>query len=117
MVTLTTARSLDSTAIRADFPILNQEPRRGNPLSFLDSAASSQKPQVVIDAMSDYYTSTNANIHRGVYNLSERATAAFEAVRKQTARFINAASQREIVFVRNTTKQSILSPRVGVAPT
>jgi cysteine desulfurase/selenocysteine lyase len=71
---------------------------------FLDSAASSQKPQVVIDALSQYYETTNANIHRGVYDLSERATAAYEESRRKVQRFINARSRREIVFVRNTTE-------------
>lgn len=93
-----------ASEIRADFPILNQPREDRPPLTFLDSAASSQKPHAVIEALSDYYWEYNANIHRGVYDLSERATNAYEAVRKQTARFINATSQREIVFVRNTTE-------------
>lgn len=104
MTTPVHSTTLDTTAIRADFPILKQPDRRGHPLAFLDSAASSQKPQVVIDTLTSYYATTNANIHRGVYDLSERATAQFEAVRKQTASFINAATPREIVFVRNTTE-------------
>jgi cysteine desulfurase/selenocysteine lyase len=104
MAALTTTPVLDPELIRVDFPILHQAPRGGHPLTFLDSAASSQKPQAVIDALSGYYSTTNANIHRGVYDLSERATNAYEAVRKQTAAFINATSQREIVFVRNTTE-------------
>lgn len=96
---------LDGARIRADFPVLNQEPRAGRRrLAFLDSAASSQKPQVVIDALSAYYEQHNANIHRGVYELSEIATAQYEASRKSIASFINAKSSRECVFVRNTTE-------------
>ncbi len=96
---------LDGQAIRADFPILNQAPRNGRaPLVFLDSAASSQKPVAVIEAVDDYYRRFNANIHRGVYELSEIATARYEAARKTIARFINARSARECIFVRNTTE-------------
>ena len=72
-------------------------------MAFLDSAASSQKPEQVIAAVDRYYRETNANIHRGVYDLSERATAQYEAARHMVADFVNAASAREIVFVRNTT--------------
>jgi cysteine desulfurase/selenocysteine lyase len=97
--------ALDVARIKADFPLLNQVPVEGkSPLAFLDSAASSQKPQVVIDAVSRYYETTNANIHRGVYDLSERATAEYEASRRKVRRFINADTWREIVFVRNTTE-------------
>lgn len=93
---------LDITAIRSQFPVITQA---GDPrLTFLDSAASSQKPQVVIDALREYYERYNANIHRGVYELSERATAAYEESRHKVATFINAASHRECVFVRNTTE-------------
>ncbi len=97
--------ALDGAAIRADFPILNWpvEPGRQS-LVFLDSAASSQKPAVVIDALDDYYRRYNANIHRGVYQLSELATSKFEEARHLVAAFINAASPRECVFVRNTTE-------------
>jgi cysteine desulfurase/selenocysteine lyase len=104
MAALTASPALNTAAIRADFPILHQHREGKPPLSFLDSSASSQKPRVVIDTLRDYYEHSNANIHRGVYDLSERATHAFEDVRKQTARFINAASPREIIFVRNTTE-------------
>jgi len=97
------ARTLDVQAIRADFPILNQMVN-GKRLVFLDSAASSQKPSVVIDAMSDYYRTTHANVHRGVYALSEQATDLFENARKKVARFIGAKSSREIIFTRNTTE-------------
>ena len=95
--------SLDVQAIRADFPILNQMVN-GKRLVFLDSAASSQKPSVVIDAMSDYYRTTHANVHRGVYALSEQATDLYDNARKKVARFIGAKSSREIIFTRNTTE-------------
>jgi cysteine desulfurase/selenocysteine lyase len=101
----TISTPIDTAALRADFPVLNQPVAEGRaPLSFLDSAASSQKPQVVIDAISRYYEQDNANIHRGVYQLSERATAAYEAARSRVARFINARRAREIVFTRGTTE-------------
>jgi cysteine desulfurase/selenocysteine lyase len=96
-------RTLDARAIRADFPVLNQKVN-GKPLAFLDSAASSQKPLAVIEAMSEYYRTTHANVHRGVYALSERATELYENARKKVARFIGAKSSREIVFTRNTTE-------------
>jgi cysteine desulfurase/selenocysteine lyase len=92
----------DVDPIRKDFPILDQEVN-GHPLVFLDSAASAQKPRQVIEAITQLYTKDYANIHRGVYQLSERATAAFEASREKTARFIG-ADPREIVFVRGTTE-------------
>lgn len=95
---------LDAAAIRADFPVLNQPVKDGRPLVFLDSAASSQKPAAVIEAMDDYYRRYNANIHRGVYQLSETATARYEEARHLVAAFINAASPRECIFVRNTTE-------------
>jgi len=95
---------LDAAAIRADFPILAQTDGRGRPLAFLDSAASSQKPAAVIEALDGYYRGYNANIHRGVYKLSERATQAYEEARHLVADFVGAASHRECVFVRNTTE-------------
>ena len=97
--------ALDGARIRADFPLLVQEPPPGKQrLAFLDSAASSQKPDVVIDALREYYETFNANIHRGVYDLSELATSRYEEARRKVARFINARSHRECVFVRNTTE-------------
>jgi cysteine desulfurase/selenocysteine lyase len=102
-----TARAVgfDAAVIRADFPILNQPLVDGRkPLAFLDSAASSQKPAAVIDALNDYYTRYNANIHRGVYELSETATSRYEEARHIVADFINAKSARECIFVRNTTE-------------
>ncbi len=94
---------LDAERLRADFPILGTL-ARGKPLVFLDSAASSQKPRVVLDAMQRFYETSYANVHRGVYELSERATQAFEGVRSKVARFIGAAQPREIVFLRGTTE-------------
>ena len=93
----------DVLALRREFPILQQEVN-GHRLAFLDSGASSQKPRVVIDCLEDFYRRFNANVHRGVYKLSEEATFAFERARGKVARFIGAASHREIVFVRNTTE-------------
>ena len=93
------------TRLRPDFPILNQLPLPGRPaLAFLDTAASSQKPRVVIDALSTYYRTTHANIHRGVYELSEHATAQFEAARATIADFIGAPDHHEVIFTRNTTE-------------
>ncbi|NPV68533.1 MAG: cysteine desulfurase [Anaerolineae bacterium] len=95
---------MDVHRIRQDFPILYQEVRPGVPLVYLDSTATSQKPRQVIEAMSRYYETTNANVHRGIYTLSEQATEAYEGARKKIRAFINAASWREIVFTRNTTE-------------
>ena len=97
------ARALDAQAVRADFPILSRQ-IHGKPLVYLDSAATSQKPAVVIDAMDDYYRRYNANPHRGVYTISEEATAAYESARQRVATFINAASPKEVIFTRNTTE-------------
>jgi len=94
---------LDTAAIRSQFPILAREVH-GHPLVYLDNAATTQKPQSVIDALTGYYTTMNANIHRGLHTLAEEATAAYEDVRKQVAAFIGAGSHREIVFTRNTTE-------------
>jgi cysteine desulfurase / selenocysteine lyase len=95
--------TFDPAAIRRDFPIFERVVN-GKPLVYLDSAATSQKPQVVIDAIEDYYRSYNANIHRGVYTIAEEATAAYEASRRKVARFIGAADTAEVVFTRNTTE-------------
>lgn len=89
--------------IRADFPILNQEVH-GKPLIYLDSAATSQKPVAVIEALNNYYKSYNANVHRGDHCLSGKATDAYEAARDKVAEFINAASRKEIVFTRNASE-------------
>lgn len=95
--------AVDWLQVRADFPILTRH-IHGKPLVFLDSTATAQKPQAVLDAMDDYYRTTNANIHRGVYELSEVATDRYEKARARIARFINAASSREIVYLRNATE-------------
>jgi cysteine desulfurase/selenocysteine lyase len=90
--------------LKADFPILNQDIYPGKPIIFLDSAASSQKPQSVIDAMTRYYSEYNANIHRGIHALAEKATTAYEGSREKIARFINAPSAELCIFTRNTTE-------------
>jgi len=90
--------------IIADFPILAKPTSRGKRLVYLDSAASSQKPRAVIDALVHYYENDNANIHRGVYELAARATEQFEAARAKVARFINAPHTEEIIWTRNTTE-------------
>jgi cysteine desulfurase/selenocysteine lyase len=95
--------AFDVERVRADFPIL-AKPMRGKPLVFLDSAASAQKPQAVIDAVSRTYEQDYANVHRAVYELSDRATALYEGARKKIARYINARSEREIIYVRGTTE-------------
>jgi len=96
-------KALDVERIRADFPVLSQTVH-GRPLVWLDNASTSQKPRAVLDAMRRVYEEHNANIHRGVYEFSERTTAAFEEARAKVARFINAPEAREIVFVRNATE-------------
>ncbi|HTI87707.1 MAG TPA: cysteine desulfurase [Alphaproteobacteria bacterium] len=93
----------DVERVRTDFPIL-AKPMRGKPLVFLDSAASAQKPQAVIDAVSRTYEQDYANVHRAVYELSDRATALYEGARKKVARYINARSEREVIYVRGTTE-------------
>ena len=94
---------IDVDRLKRDFPILSR-PTHGKRMVYLDSAASSQKPNVVIDALADFYRTTNANIHRGVYELSELSTAAYDEARDKIANLINAASARECIFVRNTTE-------------
>ena len=94
---------LDVKRIRQEFPILSRAVN-GKPLVYLDNAATTQKPIQVIEALADYYRRFNANIHRGIHTLAEEATAAYEAVREQTAKFINAPSSSTIVFTRNATE-------------
>jgi len=94
---------IDIAKIRADFPILKQQ-IYSKPLAYLDNAATTQKPQCVIDAISHYYAHDNANVHRGVHALSERATADYEAARKRIAGFFNASTESEVVFTRGTTE-------------
>jgi cysteine desulfurase / selenocysteine lyase len=99
----TITKELDVYAIRQQFPALNRQVK-GQPLVYFDNAATTQKPQVVIDALVDYYTNYNANVHRGIHTLAEEATAAFEASRDAARQFINAASREEIIFTRGTTE-------------
>jgi cysteine desulfurase / selenocysteine lyase len=101
-VAVTAEKKLDARKLRADFPIFEQE-IHGHPLAYLDSAASSQKPRQVLDAMTELYETSYANIHRGVYDLGERATEAYEGAREKARAFINANSTREVVFTRNVT--------------
>ncbi|MFN2119992.1 MAG: aminotransferase class V-fold PLP-dependent enzyme, partial [Anaerolineales bacterium] len=101
---MTSTVAYDVDHVRRDFPILSREVAPGVRLVYLDSTATSQKPRVVIDAMSGFYQHSNSNIHRGVHVLAEEATALFEEARAKTAKFIHASSAREIVFTRNTTE-------------
>lgn len=109
----------DVASVRQHFPLL-QRSVRGKPLIYLDNAATTQKPSRVIDALRSYYCEYNANVHRAIHALGERATASYEAARESVRRFINAREAREIVFVRGTTEavnliaQSFLRPRIGV---
>ncbi len=107
---LPTASPLDVMAVRGQFPALHQLVH-GKPLAYLDNAATTQKPQVVIDALRHYYERDNANVHRGVHALSERATAAYELARRSVQRFLNARSEREIIFTRNATESINLVAR------
>src|SRR2546422_5337903 len=96
-------KTIDWEKLRADFPILHQKVH-GHPLIYFDNAATSQKPRVVIDALRNYYERDNANVHRGIHELSNRATAGYEAARARSAKFINARKADEIVFTRGTTE-------------
>ena len=96
-------RTIDWPAFRKDFPILDQKVH-GYPLIYFDNAATTQKPRRVLDALRGFYERDNANVHRGIHELSNRATAAFEAARQRAAKFINARSAEEIVFTRGTTE-------------
>jgi len=112
-----TVSSVDWDTLRHNFPILCQQ-IHGQPLAYLDNAASSQKPNAVIESIDHYYRHDNANVHRGIYTLSERATQAYEATRDKVQAFINAAQREEIIFVRGTTEainlvaQSFARPRL-----
>ena len=99
----TTEKINDWEAIREDFPILNQK-INGRPLIYLDNASSSQKPQAVIDAIRNHYTYNNANVHRGIHELSNRSTEIYEGSRKRVAEYLNAANTKEIIFTRGTTE-------------
>lgn len=109
------ATSLDMQAIRADFPILHQQVH-GHDLVYFDNAATTQKPRAVIEAMRHYYEHDNANVHRGVHQLSVRSTQLYEAARDKVKRFINAKSVRECIFVRGTTEAINLVAQSFVAP-
>ena len=98
------ARKLDVGEVKADFPTLDRKVRSKHDLIYLDSAATSQKPEAVLDAMDLYYRRSNANIHRGIHTLAEEATAQYEDARQRIGKFINARYSREIVFTRNTTE-------------
>lgn len=94
---------LDPAAVKADFPLLQQEVN-GSPLTYLDSGATSQKPRVVLDSLTGYYEEINANVHRGAYHIAERATTAMEDARRAVQRFIGAPSEREVLFTKNATE-------------
>ncbi len=98
------APALDARRLRAEFPILARRVRGGKPLVYLDNAATTQKPQAVLDAMDRYYAEHNSNVHRGVHLLSQEATEAYEGAREIVRRFVNARSVREVVFTRGTTE-------------
>src|ERR687885_1366215 len=102
-VAVTAHPKLDAHRLRADFPVFD-ELINGKPVAFLDSAASAQKPRQVLDRLRSFYEHEYANVHRGVYKLAERATAAYEAARQTVAQFVNAPSAREIVFTRSATE-------------
>lgn len=100
---VTATPKLDVQRVRADFPYL-EELQNGKPVAFLDSAASTQKPRQVLDAMVDFYSHSYANVHRGVYRLAERATDAYEGSRVKVAKLVNAPSEREVIFTRQATE-------------
>jgi cysteine desulfurase/selenocysteine lyase len=106
---------LDLAAIRQDFPILDQQVN-GHPLVYLDNAATSQKPNQVIDAVANYYRHDNANVHRGVHRLSQRATDAYEGARDKVRGFVNAQTDKEIIFVRGATEAVNLVAQSFVRP-
>jgi len=108
--------TFDVAAVRKDFPILQRE-INGHPLVYLDSAATSQKPQAVIDTLTDYYEQHNANVHRGIYVLAEEATALYEGARTKVAAFIGAADRREVVFTKNASEAvNLVARSLGDAP-
>jgi cysteine desulfurase/selenocysteine lyase len=102
-VAVTAHTKLDAHTLRRDFPVF-EHPIHGKPLSYLDSASSSQKPRQVLDAMREFYETSYANVHRGVYDLAERATAGFESARDKVKKLINAPDRREVIFTRNVTE-------------
>jgi cysteine desulfurase / selenocysteine lyase len=102
-VAVTAQAKLDARKLRADFPIFDQE-IRGKPLSYLDSAVSAHKPRPVLEKLREFYETSYANVHRGVYTLSERSTAEYESAREKVARFVNAPEARELIFTRGATE-------------
>src|SRR5438876_3932211 len=100
---VTTGKRLDARKLRADFPIFEQE-IRGKPLAYLDSAVSAHKPRQMLDKLRTFYETSYANVHRGVYTLSERATAEYESARDKVARFVNAPDSRELIFTHGATE-------------
>src|SRR6185436_11448640 len=98
-----TASLTDWKKLRQDFPILDQEVN-GHPLIYFDNAATTQKPRAVLDAIVRYYEHDNANVHRGIHELSNRATGTYEAARERVAKFLNARAAQEIIFTRGTTE-------------
>src|SRR5512145_366270 len=102
-MTATTLPALDAHRLRADFAVF-EELLDGRPVAFLDSAASTQKPRQVLDTMREFYEHSYANVHRGVYRLAERATAGYESARRKVAVYVNAPSEREVVFTRSATE-------------
>jgi cysteine desulfurase/selenocysteine lyase len=102
-VAVTSATKLDAQKLRADFPVFD-ELVNGKPVAYLDSASSTQKPRQVLDAMREFYEHSYANVHRGVYTLSERATAGYEGAREKVRKFLNAPSHREVIFTRSATE-------------
>src|SRR3990172_7207828 len=103
VVSVTTAPALDAHRLRADFPIF-EECFHGKPLAYLDSAASSQKPRQMLDAMRTFYETSDANVHRGVYELAERATEGLETAREEGGALLNGPAAGEVIFVRNATE-------------
>ena len=110
-----TSRSLDVARMRNDFPIFNRRVH-GKRLVYLDNAATTQKPKQVIDAISDYYSNYNANIHRSVHLLAEEATEAFEGVRSKLRRFVNARYEEELIFTRNATEALNIAANSTTSP-
>jgi len=100
---VSTSKPLDARLLRADFPVF-EHPIRGKPLAYLDSASSTQKPRQVLDELRTFYETSYANVHRGVYDLAERSTAAFEGAREKVRAYVNAPSAREVIFTRSTTE-------------
>ena len=100
---------LDAARLRADFPLLGRQ-ENGRRLVYLDNAATTQKPEAVLNAVLDYYHSTNANVHRGAYGLAIRATEAYEGARERVARYLNAWAAEGVVFERAATISSTQSP-------